>query len=161
MVLWLWLESARLLPKRVLGLLAVARVSSLLSKESVLGRPVARSLGSSQRSHFGEAASKRYAFSAVRERLQPCTRNVWACLVLLVSYYANENLTSFLQAHYRLERRVQQRDGSVACTHELWERLGHLRQAITKNTAASASQDRPERCVAAQADTQVDLATNS
>ena len=66
-VLWLWLESARLLPKRVLGLLAVARVSSLLSKESGLGRPVARILGSSQRSDFGDATSKRYAFSAVKE----------------------------------------------------------------------------------------------
>ena len=45
----------------------MARVSSLLSKESVLGRAVARILGSSQRPQFGDAMSKR-AFSAVRNR---------------------------------------------------------------------------------------------
>ena len=106
--------------------------------------------------------SKWYAFFSVRKRLLPCTRK---CLGLPGFASVLQPLAcepaSFLHAHYRLETRLQQREASVARGHSFWERLGHLRQAITKNTAASASQDHPERCIAAEVDTQVDLATNS
>ena len=104
--------------------------------------------------------SKWYAFFSVRKRLLPCTRK---CLGLPGFASVLQPLAcepaSFLHAHYRLEARLQQRDGSVACITFGWERLGPLRQAITKNTAALSRRTVRNACVAAQVDTQVD--TNS
>ena len=161
----LWLESARLVCPKSVGSLLAAQVwlesARLLDQKRVLGRPVALffyGIRSALTSVTQRASVLRCA--VVRRSLPSRTKSqlfLGGASVLPLAKFA----LSILQARYCLETRLQQRDGSVACITFGWERLGPLRQAITKNTAALSRRTVRNACVAAQVDTQVDLATNS